>query len=258
MAPVHPRPRPLLDPRPALDSLLAEPSRSSARAWLADAVERVTAEPAARRALFPAVRRHCGGGSLDEYWSVDEAARAALLAALPLRGGPLAHELTGLYRHGDPAERRAVLRTLGLLDRPGAIGEHALPLVRAALRGNDVTVIEAALGAYAADRLPAHEYRHAILACVFLALPLERVCGLAARADAELARMLADFAHERLAAGRDVPDDVWPLVRAFPGVAARLAAAARTVPADRHGAVVRALTALDAGPEAVEHPMEEA
>jgi hypothetical protein len=30
--------------------------------------------------------------------------------------------------------------------------------------------------------------------------------------------MLADFAHERIVAGRDVPEDILPVVRAFPDV----------------------------------------
>ncbi|MFC8240518.1 EboA domain-containing protein [Streptomyces chartreusis] len=198
------------DPRPALAGVL-DPT---ARAWLDGSAAEVAAEPGAVRLLFPSVRRRCGRGPLTSYWTVDEAARAVLLTALPLRGPALADEVTRLHRHGDPAERRAVLRTLPLLD----LGDLALPLVREALRGNDTTLIEAALGPYAAVHLPDSEYRQAVLKCVFCEIPLARVSGLDARADRELARMLADFAHERIAAGRDVPQDVRHVVRAFPDV----------------------------------------
>ncbi|MHC5909342.1 EboA domain-containing protein, partial [Streptomyces sp. S6] len=107
------------------------------------------------------------------------------------------------------------------------LGDLTLSLVREALRGNDNSVIEAALGAYAAARLPDAEYRQAVLKCAFSDIPLDRLYGLDARADRELARMLADFAHERIAAGRTVPADVWPLVRAHTALAKSVAARAR-------------------------------
>ncbi|MGN9757338.1 EboA domain-containing protein [Streptomyces sp. SD31] len=198
------------DPYPALIAVLDD----TARTWLDASVAKVAADPAAVGRLFPAARRRCGHGRLGPYWTVDEAARAALLTALPLRGQALADEVTRLHRQGDPAEQRAVLRTLPLLD----LGDLALPLVRESLRGNDTTLIEAALGPYAAAHLPDAEYRQAVLKCVFYEIPLDRVTGLDSRADRELARMLADFAHERIVAGRDVPQDILPVVRAFPDV----------------------------------------
>ncbi|MGW4171312.1 EboA domain-containing protein [Streptomyces chartreusis] len=210
MAVTNASPSPPPDPHPALAGVL-DPT---ARAWLDGGAAEVAAEPGAVRRLFPTVRRRCGRGRLTSYWTVDEAARAVLLTALPLSGRVLADEVTRLHRHGDPAEQRAVLRTLPLLD----LGDLAVPLVREALRGNDTTLIEAALGPYAAAHLPDAEYRQAVLKCVFCEIPLARVSGLDTRADRELARMLADFAHERIVAGRDVPQDVRPLLRAHPDV----------------------------------------
>lgn len=187
---------------------------ADARTWLDEATAAVVADPTAIRRLFPAARRTCGRSRLDAHWTVDEAARAVLLTALPLRGQALADEVGRLHRHGDPAEQRAVLRALPLLD----LDDLGLPLVREALRGNDTTLIEAALGPYAARHLPDAEYRQAVLKCVFCEIPLDRVHGLADRADRELARMLADFAHERLVAGRAVPQDIGPVLHTFPDV----------------------------------------
>ncbi|WP_416969975.1 EboA domain-containing protein [Streptomyces sp. 4F14] len=303
------------DPRPAL---AGAPLPDRARTWLDTATARVAADPAAIRALFPAARRQCGQAPLTDHWHTDDAVRAALLTALPLRGEALADAVADLYRHGDPAEQRAVLRALPLLEEvnaeggewredageaptgdpdgpdgaksahgpvgsgdraaPGAsagpddpaapadasarhpvprvrrtlldaapddrLGDLALSLVREALRGNDNSVIEAALGAYAAARLPDAEYRQAVLKCVFYDIPLDRLYGLDARADRELARMLADFAHERIAAGRTVPADVWPLVRAHTALAKSLAARARDLAGTRPEAAARALAAL--------------
>ena len=173
-----------------------------------------------------------------------------LILALSLTGAPLTAELAGLFRHGDPAEQRAVLRALPLLDAPTRTGGEplGLPLVREALRGNDSTVIEAALGPYGAARLPDAEYRQAVLKCVFQEIPLDRITGLDTRADPELARMLADFAHERFAAGRHVPQDIWPVVRAHPARTAlteKLTAETRAAAAsERREAAQRALKAL--------------
>ncbi|MFM9591065.1 EboA domain-containing protein [Streptomyces scabiei] len=237
------------DPRTLLASHTLDPA---ARAWLDEAVARVADRPTAIRALFPAVRRHCGRARLNTRLTVDEAARAVLLTALPLGGQPLADELTGLFRHGDPAEQRAVLRALHLFTDDAAtgrepLGDLAMPLVREALRGNDSSLVEAALGPYGAARLPDAEYRQAVLKCLFQEIPLARTATPAARADAELARMLADFAHERVAAGREVPADVWPVVGAFPAagpLADRLTAETEAAAPDRRAAAERALRSL--------------
>ncbi|PAZ10641.1 hypothetical protein CLM62_39380 [Streptomyces sp. SA15] len=236
-----------MDPRihTALDLHLT----AEAQRWLTDAVARVGQDPAAVRTVFPAVGRRCGRGSLVAGWTVADAARARLLAALPLRGAALAEEITALHRYGDAAEQRAVLRSLALLeDADASFADLGLPLVRAALRGNDTDLIEAALGPYAARHLDYDGYRHAVLKCVFCDIPLDRVAGIPERADRELARMLVDFAHERVAAGRDVPADVWPVVRAHPGTlqASGLPAETDSPVPDRRAAAARALAAYSA------------
>ncbi|KWX10894.1 hypothetical protein TR74_00915 [Carbonactinospora thermoautotrophica] len=57
-----------------------------------------------------------------------------------------------------------------------------------------------------------------MLKCLLLGIPLAEVHGLRERADPPLARMLADFVHERLLAGQEVPPEVWSLLDAYPGV----------------------------------------
>ncbi|WBO68698.1 EboA domain-containing protein [Streptomyces camelliae] len=236
-----------MDPRIPTD--LDRHLAPDARHWLAEAVTRVGQDPTAVRAVFPAVGRRCGRGPLGAGWTVADAARARLLTALPLRGAALAEEITALHRYGDTAEQRAVLRSLALLeDADASFADLGLPLVRAALRGNDTSLVEAALGPYAARHLDADAYRHAVLKCVFCDIPLDRTAGLTERADRELARMLADFAHERVAAGRDVPADVWPVVRDHPGTleASGLPAGLHSPVPERRAATARALLAYTA------------
>lgn len=188
------------DLRVALDGAVADP------AWLADAVYRVSVSPAAIGALFPAVSRRCGRGPLPGGapglvgWTVDDAGRALLLTALPMRGPALAAAAGELYRYGDAAEKRGVLRALPWLD----IGAGGVELLHDAIRTNDPRLVAAALGPYArclADPM----WRQAVLKCVFMDIPLSLVSGLAGRADGELGRMLADLADERHAAGRTIP-----------------------------------------------------
>jgi hypothetical protein len=191
---------------------------SAPSAWLDTARAEVATDPARIRALFPAVSRNVGRQD-----GVDDAARVELLVVLPLRGQALVDELTGLYRFGDPHEKRGVLRALHMLDGPyggGGIGAAGVPLLLDALRSNDTRLIEAAVGQYGAERLDAAAWRQAVLKCVFTGVPLSAVNRLLERADGELARMLVDFARERVAAGRAVPPDVWLVLDHHPAAVA--------------------------------------
>ncbi|MFF7994298.1 EboA domain-containing protein [Kitasatospora xanthocidica] len=138
------------------------------------------------------------------------------MLALPTAGAELARTLDELYRNGDTAERLAVLRTLPLLDQTGRIGPDALPLTADALRTNDVRLVTAAMGPYAARHLDQSAWRQGVLKCVFTGIPLDTVAGLARRTDPELLRMFRAFAAERTAAGRPVPHDLRTLLDLHP------------------------------------------
>jgi hypothetical protein len=192
-------------------AILCEHLTAASAAWLDASLEKVAATPAVIRMLFPAVGRECGRAALDGApgWTIDDAARVLLLAGLPFAGEDLTREVCDLYWYGDAAEKRGVLRALACLD----VGDAALPVVHDALRTNDTRLIAAALGPYAAAHLDDAAYRQAVLKCVFTGVPLAEVAGLAERRDAELARMFAAFARERVSAGRPVPADVWLVTR---------------------------------------------
>lgn len=214
----------------ALDVALADALDEAAAQWLDTARRSVAAAPGALAALFPAVGRRCGRGPLAlpphgvpggaphgaahdgrPGWTVAEAVRALLLAALPLTGEELMAQAAACYRYGDADERIGVLRALPLLD----VGALGVPLVEDALRTNDTRLVTAAVGPYAAARLGQEAWRHAVLKCLFTGIPLTAVARVDERADPELARMLRDFADERRAAGRPVPPDIAPLVAPF-------------------------------------------
>ncbi|MGW8767640.1 EboA domain-containing protein [Streptomyces sp. NPDC055815] len=165
------------------------------RAWLDTALADTAGGTPAWEPHFVAAGRHCGPAHADEV-------RTRLLRAAG--AGP--DTLARLYQHGTAAERRAVLLALPSL----VTGPQALPLVEDALRTHDTTLVAAALGPYAATHLTPHAWRHALLKCLFTGVPVTAVAGLAERAagDTELARMLADHAAERTAAGRPLPADL--------------------------------------------------
>ncbi|MFG2172068.1 EboA domain-containing protein [Streptomyces niveus] len=144
---------------------------------------------------FAAAGRHCGQDNADDVRTLLLQHAAADVATL-----------TRLYHQGAAAERRAVLLAL-----PHRVpGPEALPLIEDALRTNDTRLVEAAVGPYAAGHLDPHAWRHAVLKCLFTGVPVAAVADAEHRAhgDAELARMLTDFASERTAAGRSVPPDL--------------------------------------------------
>ncbi|MGQ4385462.1 EboA domain-containing protein [Streptomyces sp. SAS_270] len=174
----------------------------AARAWLDQALDEAADRPGTRGPIsawelrIAEAGRRCGPEHADD-------ARVLLLHAA--RAAP--DTLARVYRQGTAAERRAVLHALPHL----VPGPEAVPLVEDALRTNDTRLVAAAVGPYAARHLDAHPWRHAVLKCLFTGVPVDAVADLPRRAhaDAELARMLGDYADERSAAGRPVPDDLY-------------------------------------------------
>ncbi|WP_309235795.1 EboA domain-containing protein [Streptomyces sp. TRM64462] len=203
---------------------------AAARAWLSDATAAVAERPDRVDALLAVAGRACGrgplpggprdplpGGPAAPGWSTDDAVRVLLLTALPCRGDELAALLTRLYRHGDAAERRGVLRSLSFFRAPHALGARAVPLVEDALRTNDARLVTAALGDYARRHLDPPAFHHGLLKCVFLGVPLAGVAPPPEPDAPELLRMLRDFAAERRAAGRPVPPDIEPFLSTSAG-----------------------------------------
>jgi hypothetical protein len=224
---------------------LAKRTSPDGLAWLRDAEAEVAADPAAIRVRFPMIGRRVGRGPLDpngdpgdvHAWTVDDAARTVLLAAM---GASVEGELPDLYAFGDAAERRAVLRALPHLD----IGDRGLPYVEDAVRTNDTRLIAAALGPYATAHLPDQAYDQALLKCIFAGVPIDGLDGIPERVTAEGARMLAAFVRERVVAGRDVAPEVWTVIDRHPAAdeIAAIEAELDSPFADRRDAARRALS----------------
>ncbi|GAA0477416.1 EboA domain-containing protein [Streptomyces olivaceiscleroticus] len=191
--------------RPAPGDTITAPR--AAATPTAPAPGRDTPTPAVWEMRFASAGRHCVRGEPPHHADPEaaEAARVLILCAARADGPTV----TRLYEHGTAAERRAVLSALPQLPL-GTDGRAGVPLIEDALRTNDTRLVAAAVGPYAARHLDAHAWRHAVLKCLFTGVSVDAVAGLAerSRGDAELARMLGDYARERTSAGRPVPDDL--------------------------------------------------
>jgi hypothetical protein len=237
-----PTPTPTPTPRPTPAALLADWLNrrlpEDARDWLATAL--AEAGPGDRalgdRALFTAISfvpRRVGKADLgmgpDDLaaaeaarpgwdpsdWSTDQAARILILLRAGGTGEAFAARLKTLFATSDVAETIAFLRGLPLYPDP------ALHLARAreGARTNMRPVFEAVAhrNPYPAERFDENAWNNMVLKALFIGAALWPIQGLETRANAELARILRDYAHERRGAGRPVSPELWRGIGRFAG-----------------------------------------
>lgn len=193
----------------ALARELAAHAEPDAMAWLLEQVAAAATSDTLVRTAWARVARRFGEASPgpDALTQRDIARLLLLRAALaPGRADGGVELVTTLLRAGEIGEQVSLLRGLALLPTPQRFVDVAVE----ACRTNAVAVFAALAidNPYPARYLPDAALRQLVLKAIFIGVPVRRIDGLAARVDAELARMVADFADERRAAGRPVPDDV--------------------------------------------------
>lgn len=144
-------------------------------------------------------------------WTIDQAARLRLLLATD--SDAFVHRLDQLCATADVDELVAFYR--GLPVYPDAPRHRQ----RAAegLRSNMKVVFEAVAhrNPYPAEQLPEDAWNQMVLKALFVGSTLDPIVGLDRRANATLARMLGDYAHERWAAGRSISPELWRCVGPF-------------------------------------------
>lgn len=144
--------------------------------------------------------------------AVDAARKDVLVSALRERDDDVAVALVdAIYRGGEIGEQVSVLRALPHLERP----ERFMALAIEACRTNAEPVFRAIAldNPLPAAHFPDLAFRQMVLKAIFLGVPALEITGLERRVDDELVRMVQDYASERRAAGRPVPDDVDAIVR---------------------------------------------
>jgi hypothetical protein len=146
-------------------------------------------------------------------WSVSDGARILLLAGLPAAGKPFAERFRSLCRTAEAAELITLYRGLPLYPDPASLEDQVGEGLRSNMRG----VFEAIAhrNPYPKAHFDDHRWNHMVLKALFIGSPLAPIQGLDRRANPELARIMCDFAHERWAAGRTVPFEIWRCVGPF-------------------------------------------
>jgi hypothetical protein len=211
--------------RNQLQSALQIRTSGEAARWLEDALKEAETGPLERLlAIYTGASMRLGrlplsapggdsftaspeGLALDR-WTLEDAARATFLLARAEYASLDAFEADAraCYEQGDAREQQSWLRGVVLLPSP----DRFLALVIDACRTNILPVFEAVAceNPYPGRFFPERNFNQLVMKALFNGVRLERIAGLATRANVELARMATDFAAERRAAGRPVPADI--------------------------------------------------
>jgi hypothetical protein len=188
-------------------------------------------------------------------WSATQAGRTLIVLSLPHEDREAYLEtLDRVFTHADVGESVALYQALPLLPYPEAHRDRAAEGVRS----NMTSVLEAVAhrNPYPAEHFADSAWNQMVLKLLFEGSPLYPVYHLDERANPKLARMLIDYVHERWAADRSVPPELWRLVGPFaedealddleralrkgpPAVREAAALALSQSPADRADALLR-------------------
>ncbi len=147
-------------------------------------------------------------------WTVDCAARMLVLAQLADQDqAGFADVLADLCRTADLAESITLYSGLPLYPASAKLDAQ----IGEGLRTNIRAVFESIAhnNPYPAEFFDQNRWNHMVLKALFIGSRLAPIQGLDDRANAELALILRDYAHERWAAGREITPELWRCVGRF-------------------------------------------
>lgn len=147
-------------------------------------------------------------------WSVDRVARVWLLMQLDAREkDKYQTAIENLFLNAEMSELVALYSSLPVLAYPD------LWIKRCAegIRSNIGQVLEAVIckNPFPAEYLDESAWNQLVLKAIFTGKPVLDIIGLRERTNANLAKSLSDYAHERWAAGREVNPLLWICVAPF-------------------------------------------
>ncbi len=155
-----------------------------------------------------AILQGLGPGISVEGWDEFRLARVVLLLVLAEQPDTVYQETLGkVLGSADLREQVAIYSAIPLLPEPGFL----VGLAREASRTNIVDVFDAIAldNPFPAAHFPEEAWNQLVLKSLFINRPLYRMMGIDERANATLAEMLSNLAHERWAAGRPVSPELW-------------------------------------------------
>ncbi|GHB76964.1 EboA domain-containing protein [Persicitalea jodogahamensis] len=149
-----------------------------------------------------------------ENWTTVRLSRVFLLTSLSVSDeATYIRHIETLFDTAEMNELVALYSALPMLAFPGKWLFRATE----AVRSNVGDVFDALVmhNPYPAKHFHEAAWNQLVLKTIFNDKPIHKIVGLAERNNADLARMLSDFAHERWAAGRAVAPEVWRLTPGF-------------------------------------------
>jgi hypothetical protein len=152
-------------------------------------------------------------GWRPQHWSMDAAARVLLLLSDDVTAERFAARLDTVCKTAEMGELIAYFQGLPLYPDPARLVARAAE----GLRTNIAAVFSAIAhhNPYPAEFFTEPQWNQMVLKALFIGVPLHPIEGLDARANAQLARMLIDYARERAAAHRPISPELWRCVAPF-------------------------------------------
>jgi hypothetical protein len=147
-------------------------------------------------------------------WSVDQVARILfVLASYVGAEDSFAARLDARVRSGEIGEQIALYRGLPLYPQAAAVLPTAAEGIRSAMQ--PIYEAVAHCSPYPSEQFSEAMWNQMVVKALFIGSTLAPIQGLDERRNADLARMLVDYAHERWAAGRHVSPELWRCVGPF-------------------------------------------
>lgn len=147
-------------------------------------------------------------------WTIDRLVRCWWLLQLPVDDKmKYSKHVESLFLSAEMNEQVALYGSLPLLAYPEAFRKRASE----GLRTNIRSVFEAIAldNPYPSEYFDEHAWNQMVLKAFFMDVSVNRILGMDQRANATLAHILSDYAHERWAAGRTVNALLWRPVSKF-------------------------------------------
>lgn len=147
-------------------------------------------------------------------WTVDQAARMLLVLSFPANDATnFVATLDQLFAAGEVLELIALYQGLPLYPH-----QSAFQLRCAEGQRSNIPAVFCAIAhrnPFPSEQLSEDQWNQLVLKSLFIGMPLDPIVGLDRRANAKLASILVDFAHERWAAKRPVSPELWRCVGPF-------------------------------------------
>jgi hypothetical protein len=216
-----------------LEHWLSRQLVGEAAAWLSDALDTIERDATDRTfyKLFGFVPRKLGKDDLQlsaddlqqatqvrpgwdpHLWSVDQAARVLLLLRSERDADKLFTRCEQLFTTADVGELVALYRALPLYPQPSLYAKRGSEGIRTNIR--PVFEAVAHFNPFPREEFDEAAWNQMVLKALFIGTPLWPIQGIDERANATLATMLVNYAHERWAAHRTVSPELWRCVGPF-------------------------------------------